>query len=63
VVFRVSAVPYQDVVLFHPEHYQDQTAFGKLTSGSTRFPEASEESSAPSVQQEVQKCEVMWVHC
>jgi hypothetical protein len=59
VVFQVSAVPYQDVVLFHPEHYQGQTALGKLASGSTRFPETSEESSAPSVQQEVQKYEVM----
>jgi hypothetical protein len=58
VVFQVSVVPYQDVELYYPERSQGQAAFGKLTSGSTDSPEASEESSAPSVQQGVLKYEV-----
>jgi len=59
VAFQVSVVPYQDVVLFRLEHSQGQAAFGELVFGSTKFPEASEVSSAPSVQQEVLKYEVM----
>jgi hypothetical protein len=58
VVFQVLVVPYQDAVLFHPEYCQGQVASENWSSGSTNSPEASEESFAPPVQQEVLKYEV-----
>lgn len=43
VVYQVVVVPYQHVVLFHPEccHYQDQAAFEESVFGSTKIPKIS----------------------
>jgi len=59
VVCRVSVVPYQHVVLCHPEYCQSQAASEELAFDSTKLPRFSWVSSAPFERRQVLGYEVM----
>lgn len=51
--YQVSAVPYQHVVVCHPEYYQSQAASEESAPDLIKIPGISQASSAPFEQRRV----------